>query len=604
MIDSALLALPLAILATGPQTRKLDMTPQASWPHVRYALYVTAGDLGDLFATPEARRATLEHFAPLRLQKAYLELATADRPVLPPEEVRAIAADLRGHGLEVAGALIPALRWSPLCYNDPEQMALLEKRSRELAALFDEFIIDDWLFTTCTCERCVAGRGSATWADYRRRLVAQQAKLHILDAAKGVNPRVRVTIKYPNWYEGHAWNGYDVVAQTRQFDAVSIGIETRVHLTQDQHIPICSGYVFQRWLGGIERGKWRSAWLDNYDMKGEPGYYVAQVYQAVLARAPEIILWCAGQLHPSGPSSDVYAPLRDALPDLDRLAGLLSGEARGVPIHMPYGSVGEYNVFGHLGLAGVALAPTPAVPEDSSTAIFTRHSLADPADLAERLVARLRAGRDVVLTLGLYRELRGTEIGRALQIVEEGGTVSSSLFRTSGAGFGSQTTRTAAPITFPRVLLTTWPYSREVAIVEDDGDFGVLLRVKYLNGNVWVLNLPRNLDDLSRLPQPALDRLRTAFRPELGVSLSGPGRVALYPFGTRQYVIENMGDAPAPVALRLDRDGPLAGWRERLHGLALATGLVEEWRGGAGPGKALQVSLTLQPWQVALVEGP
>jgi hypothetical protein len=292
------------------------------------------------------------------------------------------------------------------------------------------------------------------------------------------------------------------------------------------------------------------------------------------------------------------------LPDFDRLAGLLSGEARGVPIHMPYGSVGEYNVFGHLGMAGVPLAPTPVVPEASVAAIFTRHSLTGPADLAERLVARLGAGRDVFLTWGLYRGLRGTEIGRSLQIVEEGGTVSSAVFRTARAGFGYDTTSAAAPITFPRVLLTTWPYSRDVAVVEEGGDFGVLLRARYLNGNVWVLNLPDNLYDLVRLPEPALDRLRLAFRSELGVSLRGPGRVALYLFGPRQYVIYNMGDAPAPVALRLDKDGPLTGWRERVHDLPLTTGLVEEWRGGAGPVKALEVSLTLRPWQIALVEAP
>src|ERR1035438_6464295 len=168
--------------------------------------------------------------------------------------------------------------------------------------------------------------------------------------------------------------------------------------------------------------KWRSAWLDNYGMQGDPNDYAAQVWQAVLARAPEIIFWCAGQLHPPVPASDVYPSLCQLMPEFDRLAGMLDGPARGIPIHLPLGSVGEYNIFGYFGRAGLPMAPPPASPADTKTAIFTQHSLRDP-QLAAELLARVRAGREVFLTWPLLRDLRASELGRVLNGIRDRGRV-------------------------------------------------------------------------------------------------------------------------------------------------------------------------------------
>ena len=328
--------------------------PGARWAHIKTALFCTSKDVDQLLTRPEDRKATLAYFAPLRLSKVYLEDAKGE-----PGDIallREIAADLKAQGLEVSGAVVPAADHGPLCYNDPKDMAMLEGRVRVLAQVFDEIIVDDWLFTTCTCAKCLADRGNDSWADYRSRLVAEQSKLHLIDVARQVRPGIRVIIKYPNWYEGHRQHGYDVARQTPQFDGVSVGIETRQRATHDQHIPIYSGYVFQQWIGGDAGPKWRSAWLDNYEMQGADNDFVAQVWQAVLARAPEIIFWCAGGLHPPTPSAANYPHLVELMPEFDRLAGMIDGPARGIPIHLPLGAVGEYNVFGYLGMIGLPMA--------------------------------------------------------------------------------------------------------------------------------------------------------------------------------------------------------------------------------------------------------
>ncbi len=570
----------------------------ARWQHITTALFFTSEDVEALLAKSADRQAALEYFAPLRLSKVYLENASGEPASVAP--LREIAADLRSRGLQVSGAVVPAGEKGPLCYNSPADMALLEGRVRVLAQVVDEIIVDDWLFTTCTCEKCVAERGSESWADYRSRLVHEQSKKHLIDVAKQVNPMATVIIKYPNWYEGHRQHGYDVALQTPQFDGVSVGIETRQRATDEQHIPIYSGYVFQRWIGGDAGPKWRSAWLDNYGMEGDANDYLAEVWQAVLARAPEIIFWCAGQLHPPVPASDVYPSLCARMGDFDRLAGMLSGPARGIPIHLPLGSTGEYNIFGYLGMVGLPMAPSAAFPADSKAAIFTQHSLRDP-QLAAELLARIRAGREVFLSWPLLRDLRASELGRVLNVIGDRGTATSSTFRVRDAFWFSKTVTADRPFTFPKIQLSTWPYVRSVALVREDADFGVLLSTPYMEGTVDVLNLPDNSYDLLRLPEPVLNAVRRVFFDELGVRLVGTGGIALYPFGGKQYVLYNMNDTVAKVALHLPADAPLGGWRERMHGDGLVVTRTEEGRDRWKQG-GTEVALSLEPFEVALVE--
>ena len=570
------------------------------WQNIRTSLFFTSGDVEALLTSPDQRRATLAYFAPLRLSKVYLEGSLRDAG--EGARLREIAQALRGEGLEVSAAVVPAGRRGPFCYNDADDMATLEGRVRELAQVLDEIIVDDWLFTTCTCARCLAGRGDLSWADYRSRLLAEKSQRHLIDVAKRTNPRARVIIKYPNWYEGHRQHGYDVAAETPLFDAVSVGIETRQRASHDQHIPIYSGYVFQRWIGGHAGRKWQSAWLDNFRMQGAANDYVAQAWQAVLAQAPEILFWCAGQLDAKNPSSDVYPQLVARMPELDRLAGMLGGSPRGIPIHLPLGSVGEYNVFGYLGMIGLPMAPVTRFPDDAATPIFTRHSLAEP-DLAPKLFERIKSGKDIFVTWRLLRHLGESELGRILSVLGQDGTVSSATFRIQEGTWDFKTVEAARPFTFPRVELTTWPYVRDVALVREDGDFGVLLRAPYLDGQMHVLNLPDNSYDLLRLPEAVLDAIRRPFSKDLGVHLTGPGGVALYLFGERQYVLYNMNDADAAVSLRVASSAGTAGWQEKMHGQSLTVREVEQAFGGERRSE-VEVGLRLRPFEVALVERP
>jgi hypothetical protein len=396
-------------------------------------------------------------------------------------------------------------------------------------------------------------------------------------------------------------NGYDVYNETLLYDKMAVGIETRISETQDQHIPIYSGYIFQKWWASVAPSKWIGSWLDNYGMKGGTNYYNAQVWQAVMAQTPEIILWCAGQLYLPNPSSDIYPGFVKLLPEFDKVAGMLKGSSRGVPMYLPYGSTGEYNIFGYFGMIGIPITPVAEFPTESQNAIFTLHSLQD-SQLAVRMIKRLKDGHDVFMTWALWKKLENSEFKNAFSLNPHGGSITSSEFRIR-EGWEDKIIKTDKPFTFPRIETTTWPYVRDVAVVEEDYDMAVFLRTPYLNGTIYVLNMPDNSYDLQRLPAETLDIIRRAFSKELGFSLVSQGNVACYLFGQKQYVLYNMGNIEAPVSIRFVENVATSGWRELLHGKEIT--VKEDTLFVRFKGPILRdFSLTIKPREIAIIEAP
>ena len=586
-----------AIVAAGFHPASAQSSNAKGWPNLKYAIYFTSHDVNVLLADPDQFKKTMEYFAPVKPVHVYLEGITNGE--VNVALLKQLSERFRAIGIRVSGAMVPIGRRGPSVYNDPQDMAVLEKRIRPLAQVFDEIIIDDWLFTTATDPKSVADRGNQSWADYRTKLIHEQAQRHLIGPAKVENPNVKIIIKYPNWYECHRDNGYDVYGETLLFDKMAVGIETRNRMVHDQHIPIYSGYLFQKWWPSVDPKKWVASWLDNYDMKGDYNDYSAQVWQAVLAQTPEIILWCAGQLYPTNPNSDVYPHFTKLLPEFDKVAGMLKGEARGVPIYLPYGSTGEYNIFGYLGMAGIPLAPVAKFPASEQNAIFTLHALQDP-NLAEQMLARLNDGKDIFLTWSLWKKLQGTEFKNTLGLLEHGGSVSSDQFRLRLGWFNTKVVKADRPFTFPSIETTTWPYARDVALIRDDADFGILLNVQYLKGTIYVLNMPENSYDLLQLPAEAMNLIRAAFSKQLSVTLLGPGGVGMYLFGENQYVLYNMSDQEANLSLRFDKKVPETGWVDLVRNLELAV-KTDTSRVRFGGQTITDASLALKPFEIAVV---
>ncbi|MEW6203400.1 MAG: hypothetical protein AB1546_15580, partial [bacterium] len=156
--------------------------------------------------------------------------------VFPSKEALEKARDiLRGQGLEVWAGITTtkgegfgvadpfSAYW--LCYNEPATQKAMEERVRFAAALFDKLIVDDFLSTNCKSASSAAEKGGRSWSGYFRDVMVEASRKWIVEPAHAQNPKVRVIIKYPQWYDRFHRFGYDVVRQPEIFDGVWVGTE-------------------------------------------------------------------------------------------------------------------------------------------------------------------------------------------------------------------------------------------------------------------------------------------------------------------------------------------------------------------------------------------
>jgi hypothetical protein len=308
------------------------------------------------------------------------------------------------------------------CYTDQATQERLQAIFEYTAELFDEIMIDDFWFTDCTCPSCEAARkarrvmiGAHTyavngdsWEDYRCELMVWLSRERILQAARRVNPRVKIIIKFPQWYDRFHERGYEVVRQTADFDRIWVGTETRDY--RDRRwggTPQYEAYFLMRWLGGIGGAKCGGGWYDPYGTTART--YVEQARQTILGGARESLLFCYGDLlRGTGPEN--IAALRTEIPELLAVAEQVRRRAAvGIAAYRPPNShpEKEARVFDFVGMMGLPLVPCHEFPAQARAAMFSVHALKDPK-LVEKLSYFVRSGRPVLLTDGLAQKLAGT----------------------------------------------------------------------------------------------------------------------------------------------------------------------------------------------------
>src|SRR5262249_1012686 len=105
------------------------------------------------------------------------------------------------------------------------------------------------------------------------------------------NPRIKVIIKYPNWYEHFQGLGYDLDLEAKQFDAIYTGTESRDPYVTDQLLQQYLSYSIFRYFdnvrpGGANRGGWVDTVSTRYVDR-----YAEQLWDTLFAKAPEITLF-------------------------------------------------------------------------------------------------------------------------------------------------------------------------------------------------------------------------------------------------------------------------------------------------------------------------
>ncbi len=337
---------------------------------------------------------------------------TVDRKTLEHAKSR-----FKKEGFEVSGCITTtrvgkiSTGWGNVgCYTDRKTCENLQKIFEYAASVFDEIMIDDFLFTNCECDECQKARKGKSWPDYRCPLMIKVSRERILKPAKAINTRVKIIIKYPQWYDNFHNRGYEVLRQTADYDRIWVGTETRDYDDKRWGGKVqYEAYYIMRWLGAIGGLKTGGGWFDPLGTTEDT--YVEQARQTVLADAKEMLLFCYGALmRNTGPAN--VRKLRTEIPGLFELARLVRNKPiKGILAPKPPNSdaYDEQYVFDFVGMLGLPLVPVAEISTNAEAAFFSVHALKEPG-FSGKLEKMLDAEKPVLITDGLAKRLSNINI--------------------------------------------------------------------------------------------------------------------------------------------------------------------------------------------------
>jgi hypothetical protein len=464
------------------------------------------------------------------VDKVYLE-PYRDGLMIPDEQLNMLKRVFEENGVEVSGAITTTCAdLSPedafkqrmggtYCYSNEAMRAFLVKTVAYTAAHFDEFIIDDWFFTMCTCEECRRAKGERSWEEFRRELLLDVSKNLVLKTAKETNPNCRVIIKYPNWSESYQEAGYDPARQRGLFDGIYSGTETRDTRHSDQHLPKYCSYSIVRLMENYAPGANGGGWFDPYGC-APMELYAEQAYLTAFARARELCQFCWGSLY----KNKVVAPIGMQLEIIDELLGK-AGAPVGVPCYLPPNAQGEDHVEDFLGMLGVPIEPTPDFPTGAACALFTAQSLAD-GDIIDKLKDFTASGGRAIVTGGFVIGALGRGIedmtsiryrGRRFrtdEFIEDGMMAPCSVFSREKMSFPLLEHRTN----------TTWALAKAVCGEEN---YPIVLRDSFGKGQMLCINLPDEFGLMHSLPREVLRVIRAQFT-AVPYYLDAPSQLSMF----------------------------------------------------------------------------
>ena len=559
----------------------------------------------------------------VKVDKIYLE-THRDMIVADKETILKLKRFFQDRGIRTAGGITITVnernRFETYCYSNPEHRKKLKEIVEFTAGLFDEIILDDFFFTNCKCEHCIRAKGAKSWTRFRLDLLDEAARNLIIKPAKAVNPKVKMVVKYPNWYEHFQGLGFNLETEPKLFDGIYTGTETRDR-TGDQHLQEYLGYSIFRYFENIKPGGNGGGWVDTYGGR-YLDRYAEQLWLTLFAKAPEITLFDFGQMlrqmrpaerapwqgqqtsfdfdammapvvQPDGTSVKPTTYARAAgytLEQVDRFAGQL-GKPVGLKSYKPYHSTGEDFLHTYLGMIGIPIDLMPEFPGEAPTVLLTECAAFDTA-IVDKIKKQLMEGKSVVITSGLLRALQG----KGIEDIAEIRTTDRKAILT---GFrGQPNISRDMHILIPQIqYLTNDAWELVSGTAQNDLGYPLLIQAGYGKGSLYVLTIPENFSDLYSFPASILTQIRNALLRDLFVRIESPGDVSLFVYDNDTFIVESF--LPETVDVRISLDPRFGRIRELTTGEELAGqsgGAAGGFGGfGASGGKRTVVPVKIKP---------
>ena len=508
------------------------------------------------------------------IDKIYLE-THRDAYTVPEKTMLKVKKFFQQKGLEVGGG-ITYTRSEPTdfetySYARADERKIVKEVAEYTARLFDDFILDDFFFIDLKNDDEIAAKGSKSWTDYRLRLMADAGRELVVNPAKAVNPKVKVIVKYPNWYDHFHGLGFNLEEEPAYFDGIWTGTETR-DPGSAQHLQNYLSYNVVRYFDNIAPNKNGGGWVDAGGIHMSMDRYAEQLHLTMLSKTPEIILWNYMQLCDVKISPQQRAKWQDAtssfnydemvkpfvrngktitpttlaryadvtLHQTDKLVGQL-GNPIGLVSYKPYHSSGEDFLQNYLGMIGLPMDMHPEFLTDRQQILLTEQAAKDP-QIVEKIKAQLRKGGDVIITTGLLKAIR-SEIADVCELYC--GDLKAIV---NDFGYSGKSER---EFIIPQVKYFTndaWEVvSAGRPLNGGVSGYPILLRDTYSKGTLFVLTIPDDYGNLYDFPAGALNIIRRAMSKDIGVYIEGPSKVSLFPYDNKTMVVENFNDEAVSI---------------------------------------------------------
>ncbi len=547
-----------------------NVVQAGKYQHFKVSTYIRAQDVARMEDDKFLKSTWETVSSQVDLDKIYIE-THRDAFIVPEKTINKVKKFFLSKGLEVGGG-ITFTRSEPTdfetySYAREEERQQVKHISEYTAKFFDDFILDDFFFIDLKNDDEIAAKGNKSWTEYRLRLMADAGRELVVNPAKAVNPKVKVIIKYPNWYDHFHGLGFNLEEEPGYFDGLWTGTETR-DPGSAQHLQNYLSYNIMRYFDNIAPGRNGGGWVDAGGIHMSMDRYAEQLHLTMLTHTPEIILWNYMQLaevkitpamrapwqNDGGNSfryDDMVAPFTkngktvtpttmarfadQTLHQTDMLMGKL-GNPIGLVSYKPYHSSGEDFLQNYLGMIGLPMDMHPQWVEGRQQILLTQQAAKDP-QIVKRIRQQLKKGGDVIITTGLLKVIKD----QLADVVElYCGDLKAIV---NDFGFAGKSER---EFIIPQVKYFTndaWEVvSAGRPLSGGVSGYPILLRDTYSKGMLFVLTIPDDFGNLYDYPAGVLNIIRRAMSKDVGAYLEGPSKVSLFAYDNKTMVVENFND--------------------------------------------------------------
>jgi hypothetical protein len=504
----------------------------------------------------------------VKVDKIYLE-THRDLVIVDQKTLDAAKLFFKKRGVETAGGITLTVdegnHFETFCYSNPEHRKKVKEIVEYTAKNFDEIILDDFFFTNCKCDHCIKGKQEKSWTEYRLKLMTEAATELVLKPAKAVNPKVKVVIKYPNWYEHFQGLGFNLETEPKIFDGLYSGTETR-DPSNNQHLQPYLGYLVFRYFENLKPGGNGGGWVDTGGMI-HMDRYAEQLWITMFAKAPEITLFDIRQLQKplkatdrsawqgqntsfdfdemmkpyKGSDGKTVTPTtfaRAAGYSFEKLDQFISklGKPVGIKSYKPYHSAGEDFLQTYMGMMGVPMDIVPEFPTEENMIFLTEAAKFDN-QIVEKIKGQLTAGKSVMITSGLLKALQGKGIEDIVELRYTDRKANVSTFKMGGSSYPAK-----QEMLIPQIQYFTNDSWEEISALDETNGWPILHSANYSKGMLYVLTIPESFTDLYNIPSEALSKIREILSGKLKIYLEGPGKISLFFYDNNTLIVESFLD--------------------------------------------------------------